>query len=133
MTDYSPADLAYMDRYTYRPPKPLPEAAEPVEPTKHPLAGNRPGVRSTSRKALAQEMSQDKLGPKQAELLRLLQSAKRPACDAEIGKALGWSINRVTARRNDLVEMGKVEEAFRDIYPATGKRVIFWRAVEARG
>lgn len=34
-----------------------------------------------------------------------------PITDAQIAKALGWGINRVTGRRNELVSIGRVVEA----------------------
>lgn len=84
-------------------------------------------VAETSKQAY-REIKPD-LSPKQEELYKLLKSAKRPACDLEISKALGWSINSTTGRRNELVDMNKVQEAFKDINPATGKRVCYWRAI----
>lgn len=131
MTDYSPSDLAYMDRFTVPYPAKKPSAPQPVEPTVHPLAGRTPGVRATSRKALASIKGE--LGPKQAELLRAIQQSKRPINDRELTGFLGWPISSINGRRNELVEMGKVEEAFRAVDPKTGKRVIYWRAVEAQG
>jgi hypothetical protein len=84
-------------------------------------------VSETSKQAY-REIQPD-LSPKQKELYELLSKAKRPACDLEISKALGWSINSTTGRRNELVDMGKVKEAFKDINPATNKRVCYWSAV----
>ncbi|WP_083266913.1 winged helix-turn-helix domain-containing protein [Mycolicibacterium porcinum] len=130
MTDaYSPSDLAYMDRNTYRPPKPLPEASQPVKPTKHPLAGRTPGVRSTSRKAFSREVAPS-IGDKQLKLLVALQmNGGKPMCNQEVAEALNWPINSVTPRMNELVEMGKVEEKYRGIYAKTNRRVIFWGVV----
>lgn len=129
--EYTPEEQAIYDRNTYR--GPVPARTEPpksAEPTVHPLAGRTPGVRSTSRQALKSIGS--KLGPRQMELLRAVQTAKRPLNDRELVAHLGWPVSSVNARRNELVEMGKVREAFRDVDPATGKRVIYWTAAEVQ-
>jgi hypothetical protein len=123
--DYTAEELKFMERITVpRPPVP-PLNTSP--PARHPLAGRSKGVRSTSRQTL--KAVRDQLGPKQMEMYLLLQGAKRPVCDLELVKALGWPVSSVNARRNELMEMGKVEEAGRWINPATGKRSIYWKAV----
>lgn len=127
---YSAEEQAIYDRNTYRGPLPArTEPPKPAEPTVHPLAGRSPGVRSTSRQALKSIKS--KLGPRQMEVLRTIQGAKRPVNDRELTGFLGWPVSSVNARRNELVEMGKVKEAFRRVDPATNKRVIYWAAVTA--
>ncbi len=128
---YTPEEQAIYDRNTYRGPVPArTEPPKPVAPTVHPLAGRTPGVRSTSRQALKSIGS--KLGPRQMEVLRTIQGAKRPVNDREIVAQTGLALSSVCGRRNELVEMGRVKEAFRDVDPATGKRVIYWRASEAQ-
>jgi len=84
-------------------------------------------VRDTSKKAYQEE--KPKLGKKQQELYITLFMAKRPLCDAEIAKYLGWTSALVSARRNELMEMGKVVEAGKGVYPPTGKTVICWKAL----
>lgn len=132
MTAKLPPEVeAIYDRNTYR--GPLPKRNEPATPPdsqRHPLAGRSASVRSTSRKALASIKAE--LGPKQAELLRAIQQSRRPINDRELTGYLGWSVSSITGRRNELVEMGKVEEAFRAVDPKTEKRVIYWRSVEAQ-
>lgn len=122
--EYTEEQLAYMERRTTRLDKPMrPLDTNPTK--KHPLA--RPGgVRSTSRQAY--KSIQEKLGPKQAELLRIIQSAKRPINDRELVGATGWAVSSVTARRNELVEKGKVVEAFRAVDPKTSKNTIYWKS-----
>jgi len=44
-----------------------------------------------------------------------------------ISKRAYLPINVVTARVNELVKMGKVKEAYRDICPYTKRRTIFWK------
>ena len=48
------------------------------------------------------------------------------ACNLDIADNLGWDINRVTPRTNELVKDGMVEESKRDI-SRTGRKVIYWR------
>lgn len=47
------------------------------------------------------------------------------ACNTQISQELGWEINRVTPRVNELAKMGKVREHHRALGP-TGRKVIFW-------
>lgn len=86
------------------------------------------GVRDTSREAYKNHVL-PKLGDNQQQVYDTIKGAKRPVCDQEIGKHLGWTINNITNRRGELVKMGKVKEAFKAVNPATGKRVIYWKAV----
>lgn len=129
---------AIYDRNTYHGPLPSrSEPPKPVEPSRHPLAGNRPGVRSTSRKALKKV----NIGPKQAQVLAALHMSDHALCDLEILDYLNsysvdagsWKINAVVARRNELVAMGKVEEKARYSCPMTPNKCIHWTVVEAWG
>ena len=54
--------------------------------------------------------------------------AKRPVCNQEIAQHLGQPINTVTPRMNELVKLGSAEEAFREVYPVTNRKVIYWKA-----
>lgn len=83
-------------------------------------------VRDTSKESYREE--QPKLGTKQNELLVMIKLAKRPPCDAELAKQLGWTNAIVSARRNELMDMGLVEEAGTGFYEPTGKTVTCWRA-----
>lgn len=51
------------------------------------------------------------------------------ACNLDIAYKLHWPINRITPRTNELVKLGLVVEAKKDITPLTGKRVIFWKTL----
>lgn len=124
-TDYTEAEQKFYDARTWH--GDLPEAKLKEEPKRHPLAGKTPGVRSTSRQAYKQ--IQPRLSEKQQEVYVAIQMSKRPVCDTELVSYLGMSISSVTARRNELVEMGKIQEAFRAINPKTNKRVIYWKPV----
>ena len=53
--------------------------------------------------------------------------AMKEACNLDVAYYLRIPINRVTPRTNELVKLGLVEEAKKDISSRTGKRVIFWR------
>lgn len=87
------------------------------------------GVRATSRQAYFTDV-QPKLGQKQMQVFEAFQASKRPINDRELSTYLGWPINTITNRRGELVEAGKIIEAFRDIDPNTNRRVIYWKASE---
>ena len=82
-------------------------------------------VRETSKESYREE--QPKLGKKQNELYIMIKMAKRPPCDAELAKYLGWTNAIVSARRNELMDMKLVEEAGTGFYEPTGKTVTCWR------
>lgn len=86
------------------------------------------GVRGTSREAYFTDVK-PKLGQKQQRVLDALKRAKRPVCNQEIAEHLNQPINTITPRVNELVEKGLAEEATRDVYPKTNRRVIYWRPV----
>lgn len=52
-----------------------------------------------------------KLNEKQAAVLAVLEASTVPLNDREIADKLGWTINRVTPRRGELCDMGKVVDA----------------------
>lgn len=56
------------------------------------------------------------------DVLRLME----PACNLDIAHKLGWEINRVTPRMNELVKDKRVEESHKGKTSLTGKTVIFW-------
>lgn len=49
------------------------------------------------------------------------------ACNYDIAHILKWDINRVTPRVLELREKGYIEEAYRDVNPATNRTVIYWK------
>lgn len=51
------------------------------------------------------------------------------ASNYDIARALGWEINRVTPRVKELRELNFVEEAYREVHPATDRKVIFWKVI----
>lgn len=85
-------------------------------------------VRDTS--ALAYEEVAPTLGEKQQLVLNTIRRAKRPINNQEISNFLNKAINTITPRTNELVEMGKVELAFKDVYPVTKRKVCYWRVIE---
>lgn len=132
MTDdyLTPEERRIYDRNTMVLPAKKPEAPAPVEREKTPRAGGMAGIKGVNSNSHAAYNSiRDKLGPKQLEVLRVIQSAKRPVCDSEIAKHLGWSINRITPRRGELEDLGKIRKAFKAVNPATNTRVDYWMAV----
>lgn len=86
-------------------------------------------VQDTSLEVYHNEIK-DNVGKKQLRVLKCLSKAKRPVCNQEIADHLEQPINTITPRMNELVKKNLAEEAFRDIYPKTGRRVIYWRITE---
>jgi hypothetical protein len=62
-----------------------------------------------------------------AAIAALHAAGRRPA-DADIAAHLGWTINRVTPRRGELVDLGRVTLAGRKLN-AGGNRVRVWMPV----
>ncbi len=82
-------------------------------------------VRDTSK--LAYDEVQPTIGKKQALVLQTIAKAKRPVNNQEIANHLLIPINTVTPRTNELFSIAKVELAFKAIYPATGRKVCYWK------
>ena len=124
MTNYTEEEEAFMAKrtITFVPRSTAP--VEPVEPRQH----KQTAVRATSKLAYKQE--QPKLSTKQQELYVMLSLAKRPMNDAELGKYLNWPAAIVSARRNELMDMGKIKEHKKAVYEPTGKLVTYWEIVK---
>lgn len=71
----------------------------------------------------------ERVGQKQKACYRVIEQLEN-ACNQDIGRMLGWEINRVTPRVKELRELSLVEEAYRDIYRPTGRTVIYWKLKE---
>jgi hypothetical protein len=82
-------------------------------------------VRDTSR--LAYEIVGPTIGKKQALVLQTINKAKRPVNNQEIASHLALPINTITPRTNELLGLDKVELAFKATYPATGRKVCYWK------
>lgn len=82
-------------------------------------------VRDTSRDAY-EDVSLT-LGERQKVVLETIRGAKRPVNNQEIAGFLGVPINTITPRTNELVSLGKVELAFKAVYPLTKRRVCYWK------
>lgn len=82
-------------------------------------------VRDTSK--LAYEVVSPTIGKKQALVLQTIAKAKRPVNNQEIASHLALPINTITPRTNELLSLEKVELAFKAVYPATGRKVCYWR------
>ncbi|MFI2837583.1 hypothetical protein [Mycolicibacterium sp. PDY-3] len=126
---------AIYDRNTYR--GPLPERSSPptpVKPTRHPRAGHAPGVRSTSRNALATV----KLGDDERVVFNVLKMHDRSLCDSELltycrkytDKGERWKINQINGRRFGLLQKGLIEEDARWQCDNSVVPVIHWKVVE---
>lgn len=67
------------------------------------------------------------LGERQKKVRELLLIYPTGLSNAEIGQHLGWEINRVTPRSNELVKMGVVIEAGKRQCTVTGRTVHTWK------
>ena len=81
--------------------------------------------RDTSK--LAYDEVSPSIGKKQALVLQTISKAKRPVNNQEIALHLALPINTVTPRTNELFSLEKVELAFKAVYPATGRKVCYWK------
>lgn len=66
------------------------------------------------------------LGARQKSVMDELAKCENMT-NGELAVALGWQINRVTPRTNELVKAGRVVEACRRSCRVTGRRCIAWR------
>lgn len=82
-------------------------------------------VRDTSK--LAYDDVSPSIGKKQALVLQTIAKAKRPVNNQEIASHLALPINTITPRTNELLGLDRVELAFKAIYPATGRKVCYWK------
>ncbi len=82
-------------------------------------------VRDTS--LLAYNEVSPSIGKKQALVLQTIGKAKRPVNNQEIASHLALPINTITPRTNELLGIDKVELAFKAVYPATGRKVCYWK------
>lgn len=67
----------------------------------------------------------ERIGAKQLRCYELIE--KGAVCNWDIADRLHLPINSITPRVNELREMGLVEEAYKDINPATDRKSIYWR------
>jgi hypothetical protein len=70
------------------------------------------------------EAPQRKDFARQMVLLAIIKLA--PCNDRQIAQYLGWPINRVTPRRGELVEEGKIIQERKGLDPATNRTVSWW-------
>ena len=56
----------------------------------------------------AYEAIKDVKAQSQRKVYQTIFNANKPLCDRDIADMLGWTINRVTPRRNELESMGKI-------------------------
>ena len=66
------------------------------------------------------------LSAKRKAVLEVLQKENRPMTNKEISVKLGWEINRITGRVNELVELQLVRKVRRGTCPVTGFGATFW-------
>lgn len=73
-------------------------------------------------------LSDAQINKRQREV-RAALIAIEPATNRMVSEASGIPINVVTPRMGEMVALGSVESAWRDIDPATGRLATFWRTV----
>ena len=83
-------------------------------------------MNDTSLQAYESEIRPD-LGRKQAAIRRLLLVNPQGMTNAEIARALEWSINRVTPRCLELRKLGAVEDAGTRTCRVTGRTAHVWK------
>lgn len=66
------------------------------------------------------------LGPMLKKIYRAFKCARYPVTDREIAYYLGWEINQVTGRRNDLLKAGIIEKCEKRICKITKRKVLTW-------
>jgi FixJ family two-component response regulator len=84
----------------------------------------RPRTSKNARDDSYHTFTEDELSEKENMVYQVLKT--KPATDREIAKTLGWSINRVTGRRNKLVEKRMVVEGGTVWDDETKRTVIYW-------
>lgn len=75
------------------------------------------------------ELEPRQIGQRQLHVLKIIR-ALGECTDKMVSEASSIPINVVTARRNELVKMGKVEEARKGPCTITGRNAIWWRVRE---
>lgn len=87
-------------------------------------------IRNTSLKAYINEVA-PVLGARQIAVLEAFEHEPgRDFTNAELGRALGWEINRITGRTNELRKLGILEESRRRQCGVTLREVHAWRIKE---
>jgi DNA-binding MarR family transcriptional regulator len=81
-------------------------------------------IRQTSLNAYRQLEANNELGSKQIEVLNTFRTCGNMT-DLEISAMLGWPINQVTGRRNELVKAEYVNEKGLKLN-RTGRKAIVW-------
>ena len=69
------------------------------------------------------------IGDKQQTVLDVISKYPAGISDRDVALLLGWPINRVTGRRNELARMGKVVTPGNRFDEQTNRMVSIWRAV----
>lgn len=82
-------------------------------------------ITDTSRESY--HLLKPKLGEKQKVVFETISKAKRPVNNQEIADYLNKPISYITPRTSELVKRGVVEVAFKEVYPATNRRVCYWK------
>jgi len=65
------------------------------------------------------------LSRKRAEVLKVIED-NEPVCNFQVAQILGWPINCVTGRRNELEKLGLIEKSHKGTSP-TGRSAYYWK------
>lgn len=74
----------------------------------------------------------ERIGDKQQTVLDVIRKYPQGISDRDIALLLGWPINRVTGRRNELHRMNKVVTPGNKYDEQTNRMVSIWKAVPER-
>ena len=83
-------------------------------------------IQDTSKKSLKEIIIEKKLGTLQTTVLKAFYNSPN-STDKEISESSNIPINIITARRNELVKEGLLEESERRPCKVTGRTSISWR------
>ncbi len=71
----------------------------------------------------------ENLGDKQQKVLLTIQDLGR-CTDRQIATRLGWEINRVTGRRSELAELGRIQAIEKTFDSNTNRTVWLWECTD---
>lgn len=97
----------------------------------HVVRGVCMSVRETSIETYYELEYEGILGEKQLQVWETIRKLGGPT-DKEVGVHIQYPASSVSARRNELVEFGVVEEAGKKVCSISGRRALSWRVCERK-
>ena len=108
------------------PPGKHPSSLAPNEAVSS-VPGGAPFPETQTKIESFRQLNPEEVGRAQRRILEVLGWS--PMTDREIVRATGWTINRVTARRRELVIMGRVSKMGKTWDHDTSRHVTVWGVV----